>query len=72
MAEEDGDLDGFLEVGVSDVKSIEGPGRNAVGIEDFVAPCLGGQSELESVKTFASGSKWSDAVLRMCDISEFE
>jgi hypothetical protein len=43
VTEEDGDVDGVLEVGVADMESIEGSGRNVMGIEGFIAASLGGQ-----------------------------
>jgi len=63
MAEEDGDLEGVLEVGVSDVESEEGSGGNATGAEDFITTSLRGQRELECVQTFTLGSEWNDALL---------
>ena len=65
VTKEDGDLEGVLEVGVPDVESIKGPGRDGAGVEDFIASSLRGQRELEGVKTFASGSKRGNALLRM-------
>ena len=49
VAEEDGDLEGDLKVGVSDMEPVEGLGGNAGCVEDFVAAGLRGQYELESV-----------------------
>jgi len=63
VAEEDGDLEGILHVGVSDVESVEGRGGNAECIEDFIAAGLHVQRELEGVQAFASGGEWSDALL---------
>ena len=63
MAEEDGSLEGVLEVGVSDVEPVEGCGGNAACVEDLIAAGLRIQREFESVQTFASGSEWSDALL---------
>lgn len=57
MAEEDGDLDGVFEMGVTEVEPIEGPRRNAMGSKGFIASSVGSQRELEGVKMFASGSK---------------
>jgi hypothetical protein len=65
VAEGDGDLEGVLKVGVSDVEPVERPGGNAGCVEDFVAAGLRGQCELEGVQAFASGSERSDALLHM-------
>ena len=40
VAEEDRDLEGVLEVGVSDVESVEGLGGDAACVEDFIAAGL--------------------------------
>ena len=66
VAEKDGDLEGVLQVGVSDVESVERLRGNAAGVEDFAAAGLRDQRELEGVEAFASGSEWSDALLHMC------
>ena len=65
MAEEDGNLERVLQVGVSDVESVEGFRGNAAGVENFVAagPC--DQRELEGVEAFAFRSERSDALLHM-------
>lgn len=64
MAEEDGDLEGGLNVRVSDMESIERLGGNAAGVEDFIASGPRSQCELESVKALAPRSKWSDSLLQ--------
>jgi len=63
VAEEDGDLEGVLDMGVTDVESVEGLGGNSARVEDFVAAGLGGQREFEGVQAFAPGSEWSNALL---------
>ena len=63
MAEEDGDLEGVLEVGVPDVEPVEGLRGNSACVKDFVTPGLCGQRELEGMEALAPGSKWSDALL---------
>jgi hypothetical protein len=65
VTEENGDVDGVPEVGVTDVESMDGLGRNGVGIENFTVSGLGGQCELEGMKTFATGGKGSNSVLQM-------
>lgn len=65
MTEEDGNLDGVPKVRMTDVKSVEGPRRNGVGIEDFITSSLCGQHKFERVKAFTPGSKWCDAILNM-------
>ena len=65
VAEEDGDLEGILHVGVSDVESVEGCGGNAACIEDFIAAGLRVQCELKGVQVFASGGEWGDTLLHM-------
>ena len=65
VAEEDGDLERVLKVGVSDVEPVEGLGGNTGCVEDSVAAGLRDQRELEGVQAFAFGSEWSDALLHM-------
>ena len=65
VTEEDRDLEGVLEVGVSDVESVEGLGGDAACVEDFIAAGLRGQCELEGVEALASGSKRSDPLLHV-------
>ena len=55
VAEEDGDLEGVLEVGV---ESVDGFGGNAVGIEDPAVAGPGVRHGLEGVQAFASGSEF--------------
>jgi hypothetical protein len=64
VAEEDGDLEGILHVGVSDVESVERCGGDAACIEDFIAAGLRVQRKFEGVQTLASGGERSDALLR--------
>jgi len=64
VAEEDGDLKRVLEVGVSDVESVEGSGGNTACGEDFITASLRGQRELECMQALAPGSEWNDALLR--------
>ena len=63
MAKENCDLDGVLNVGAADVKSIEGSRGNAMGIEDFTGSGPRSQRELEGMKVLAPGGKWNDALL---------
>lgn len=65
VAEEDGDLEGVLKVGVPDMESVERPGGNAAAIQDFIASGFRGQREFERVQMFASGSEWYDALLNV-------
>lgn len=61
-AEDDSDLGGVLEVGVSDLEQVEGCGGTAACVEDLAHLHI--QREFEGVQTAASGSERSDALLQ--------